>query len=571
MNRYRAFMTAVLAGVLTAVLTEILDLPDLGAYALTFGVGAIVLGAQARQEVTRQLDRPRQKSPGNEGDVRSIALMPETRIETAPLKALTLRHERRGSMSASRRHRHAWALSAMFIGVFTSSFVGFTTTPLISPIHHDLGMSISGIEMLTAAYVLPLLLLPLLENRIGGHLPSRITFLGGGILACAACATAAVGDSSLLLTLSRAAQGLSAVLILSGSLQVVRITVADEARRRAAFGLILSAGPVGLLLAAASTGAMAQLFGWRGVFWLAAVLMALAFFLGQYGIGRFGDGSAVSGADWLGLVVVGVAGPALVVAAYRVQTRGFDLLSGGLLILAGFALTQLFVADARRGYNLGLAQVFRRQRLRLILIGILGRSIQLGAIFFAAVYLALVAGLSEVLVSISFVGFAATVLLPYWWLDLASRIGIRLGLIIPAVFSLLGCGILVWSIAHANTVGPAVGLVCLGFGTGSERPVLDRGLLSNSGVQPLRDLNASSFVIELGALAMFLIVGGVICRGLDMMGGQSLGREQNYLAAAFVSLASLAVVALVLTLTVPSNGLRPAARDSFSEVTTSHF
>ncbi len=553
MSRYRAFVVSVVAGVLTAAIAVILGLSDLGIYVLTFGVGAVMLGVQARQEVRRD------ENPA----IRFWWL----RQGSHELWGRPLRRA-----LASSEHRSTLALTSIFTGIVASTFVGFTTILLMGPIQHDLRMSISGVEMLWAAYLAPLLLMPVMQNRVGNRLPPRATFLGGILLSCAACAVAALAPTPFWLLLTRAGQGLSDVLILVASFEIVRVATFDEKRRGFALGLISLAFPMGLLLAASSTGLLAELVGWRGVFWSAAAVMAITLCLGRYGIGLLDGGLGGPGVDRLGVAVVSVGGAALLLAAYRIQTQGLDLLGTGVLFLVWCLAATFFVADQRRRYNLGLARVFRGRRLRLVLIGILGRTIQVGTMFFAAVYLALVAKLSEVLVSVSFLGFAIGVLLAGLWPDMAARQGgIRAGFTIPAVSLLVACVVLNWSVVHADTVGPSVGLVFLGFGSAALSHRLYIAFWDSSGVQSRRDGNASMFVVGVGALLMFLIVGGVSSRDFGIANGQALAWDHINLEAAFIYLAILAAAALVLALTVPGNGARYPVKESVSESIGSHL
>ncbi len=168
-----------------------------------------------------------------------------------------------------------------WIGIFLPFALGYylsyllrTVNAVISPdLTQDLSLSAADLGLLTSAYFLTFAMaqipLGIALDRFG---PRKVE---GGLLLLAALGAAsfAMGDSLTELGLARGLIGLGVSACLMAGLKGFAMWYPAE-RQSSMTGYIMSAGALGALTASAPIEAVLPLLGWRGVFWIIAVIAA---------------------------------------------------------------------------------------------------------------------------------------------------------------------------------------------------------------------------------------------------------------------------------------------------------
>lgn len=155
------------------------------------------------------------------------------------------------------------------------SYLLRTVNAVISPaLTSDLQLSPSDLGLLTSAYFLTFaaaqLPLGIALDRLGPRIVEGglllLTALGAGFFA--------LGDDLVELSLARGLIGLGVSACLMAGLKGFAMWFPPE-RQSSMAGYIMAAGAVGALTASAPLEALLPLLGWRGVFWIIAVVSVL--------------------------------------------------------------------------------------------------------------------------------------------------------------------------------------------------------------------------------------------------------------------------------------------------------
>lgn len=145
--------------------------------------------------------------------------------------------------------------------------------PLLHTVANDFGLSVSlaGFIVTTAqlGYACGLLLLV----PLGDMLERRALIVGMSLLAAGGMVITATSSSFALLLLGTVLTGLFSVV--AQILVPLAATLAAPEKRGKVVGTVMSGLLLGILLARTVAGALAQLGGWRTVYWVASALMVL--------------------------------------------------------------------------------------------------------------------------------------------------------------------------------------------------------------------------------------------------------------------------------------------------------
>ena len=168
---------------------------------------------------------------------------------------------------------HAWSrIFLPFACGYYLSYLLRTVNAVISPdLTRDLALSAADLGLLTSAYFLTFGMaqvpLGIALDRFG---PRRVE--GGLLLLAALGATAfAVGDSLGELGLARGLIGLGVSACLMAGLKGFAMWYPPE-RQSSMTGFLMAAGALGALTASAPLEAMLPWLGWRGIFWIIALV-----------------------------------------------------------------------------------------------------------------------------------------------------------------------------------------------------------------------------------------------------------------------------------------------------------
>jgi len=176
-------------------------------------------------------------------------------------------------MNASRQGLTPALVLLMSVATGLSVASNYYVQPLLSTIAHqfDLSVSLAGFIVTTAqlGYACGLLLLVPLGDRF----ERRSLIVTMILLAAAGMVLIALSRSFLFLLLGTLMTGLFSVA--AQILVPLAATLAEPERRGKIVGTVMSGLLLGILLARTVSGGLAQLDGWRTVYWTASLLMAV--------------------------------------------------------------------------------------------------------------------------------------------------------------------------------------------------------------------------------------------------------------------------------------------------------
>ena len=174
-------------------------------------------------------------------------------------------------------HLRLWfrLVPAYAAGYFLSYGLRSVNAVIAPELMQEMGISASGLGLLTSAYFLAFglfqLPLGLLLDRFGPRRVEAVLLL----VAAVGSALFAMGSSLQALALGRALIGLGVSACLMASFKAFSQWFPSE-RLPSLTATIMVAGGLGALTASVPVATALPLIGWRGVFWLVAVLLVLA-------------------------------------------------------------------------------------------------------------------------------------------------------------------------------------------------------------------------------------------------------------------------------------------------------
>lgn len=172
--------------------------------------------------------------------------------------------------------------------------------PLLDTIARSFNLSVNqaGFIVTTAqlGYAAGLLLLV----PLGDRLERRGLIVGMSLLAAGGMVITALSSSLGMMLLGTALTGLFSVV--AQLLVPLAATLAAPEKRGKVVGTVMSGLLLGILLARTVAGALAQLGGWRAVFWVASVLMVLMALALWRGLPRYRQTVQLSYAQLLGSI-----------------------------------------------------------------------------------------------------------------------------------------------------------------------------------------------------------------------------------------------------------------------------
>src|SRR6478735_3991854 len=158
---------------------------------------------------------------------------------------------------------------------FASTFSGRAVEPMVGIIARDLGSTPQTIALLSAAFALPYAFIQPVLGPIGDALgKERVMKVALSILFLALACSIFAPNATVLFTL-RIIAGAAAGGAVPLSIALIGDRV-EMAKRQIALSRYLVAVIIGQLAGSSLAGLLAQFMGWRGVFGLSTIMMALA-------------------------------------------------------------------------------------------------------------------------------------------------------------------------------------------------------------------------------------------------------------------------------------------------------
>ncbi|WP_166651760.1 MFS transporter [Arthrobacter sp. AG258] len=240
----------------------------------------------------------------------------------------------------------AWAIYLGWIAITLDAGALNLALPTIgNQLHADTG----SISWVIDAYTLPLASLLLLGGSLGDRIGAERMFRMGAIGFAVASVICALSPSLGLLIASRAAQGVSAALLLPMVLALVSKSFIDPTQRSRVVNMMTVFGGAGMAAGPFLGGLMTDTAGWRAVFWLTApIAVAAAILVGKMPAKTAGKPHRVQ-FDAVGQVT-GSAGLIALVAGLVESGRDTSSAITLTLLVAGVTLLAAFILLERQSH-----------------------------------------------------------------------------------------------------------------------------------------------------------------------------------------------------------------------------
>lgn len=336
-------------------------------------------------------------------------------------------------------------------------------------IQRELGVDAVHLPWIVNAYILAFGALLLLGGRTGDLWGRRRTLQLGIALFVLASLAGGLGQSTEMLIIARAAQGVGAAMVAPNALALIATTFVDRKTRDTALSLYAAMSALGIVIGLLLGGVLTDTLGWRWVFFI-NIPIGLLVLLGSRTLvaanrhqGRLGIISGVLGTG--GMV-------ALVYSITRFGEAGITdptallLLGGAVVLLVVFTLTQ-----ARSRNPLVPLSLFRdRSRAGAYAAMLLLAIGPMGSFYVITLYLQQVQQLSPLQTGLAWLPFAAGLVLgagaaPKLLLRIAPRYIAGAGALLSALAALWFSAIDV-DAAYWLHLAPAMFILALGFGLG---------------------------------------------------------------------------------------------------------
>jgi MFS transporter, DHA2 family, triacylglyceride efflux pump len=264
----------------------------------------------------------------------------------------------------SGRNRTTWLLLLTALGVFFAADDQTSVVAILPDMVNDVGVAQDQFyraAWIVNGYILGYVVAMPLMGRVADSYGHGRIFAAALLLFCAASAWVALAQGLTMLSIARGVQAIGGGGVVPVSMAIVTAN-ASASKRVMGLGAIAAASEAGGLLGPLWGGGIAELMGWRGVFWINLPLcLPIAFVVWQ--LGRHEPPSARRGLDLPGAGLLGASLVCLTVAltddpiARRETAVTLLLFAGAAASFGGFLLWELRTTNAL--VNLSLFRVPR--------------------------------------------------------------------------------------------------------------------------------------------------------------------------------------------------------------------
>lgn len=247
-------------------------------------------------------------------------------------------------------HRPNSAAIVLYLSLGGLSFAVLQSlvAPALSTIGTDLGVSTGAASWVLTAYLLSAAVLTPVLGRLGDMVGKRRILIVVLTLLLAGTVLAALAPNLTVLVVARALQG-AAGAVMPLSIGIVRDELPQE-RVSVTIGLLSAIFGIGAGVGIVAAGPIAQNLSWHWLFWMPAVLVAIALVGAVFGMPE-SPVRTPGRLDLVGTVVLSVALVAVLLAVGEGEDWGWTsgwtigLLVLGVVALVGFVLVELRVAE----------------------------------------------------------------------------------------------------------------------------------------------------------------------------------------------------------------------------------
>ncbi len=196
-----------------------------------------------------------------------------------------------------------WVLVAVGIGTFMSALDGSVVNTILPVIRSYFNSDVAAVEWAVVIYLLVVSSLLLTFGRLGDLRGHKSVYVFGFLIFVASSATCGLAQSVEMLVISRGVQALGAAMLFANSPAILTKNFPPQQRGQA-LGMQAMMTYLGLTVGPSLGGWLAQVFGWRAVFYINVPIGLLAFSLSLAFIQADKPGhEQTERFDWLGAIL----------------------------------------------------------------------------------------------------------------------------------------------------------------------------------------------------------------------------------------------------------------------------
>jgi len=239
------------------------------------------------------------------------------------------------------------AVGTVCFGAFMGQLDASIVTLTFPALQRQFGASLAAVQWVSLAYLVTLVALLIPTGRAADAAGRKQIYLYGFVVFTAASAACGLAPTLGALIGFRVVQAVGAGMLQANSVALVTTSV-PRARLRAALGVQAAAQALGLALGPTLGGLLVGSVGWRWVFGINVPVGIVAIIAGFFLLPRTRDRTPLGRLDWPGLLLLGTAVTAGLLAVSAAS--GLPLPSWAVLVLVVVAVAAAggFVARERR-------------------------------------------------------------------------------------------------------------------------------------------------------------------------------------------------------------------------------
>jgi MFS family permease len=259
-----------------------------------------------------------------------------------PVDVAWLVEPRRPARVRRSPHGPWFVVAAVSIGAFMGQLDASIVTLALPPIQRHFHATLAGVEWVSLAYLLALVVLVVPVGRVADMLGRKLLYVYGFVVFTAGSVACGLAPSVGALVGFRVVQAFGAALLQANSVALIATAVPRERLGRA-IGIQGAAQAVGLAAGPAVGGVLVSAAGWRWVFLVNAPVGVLGVVAGLVLLPRTRTFSPRVPFDWLGLVAFSAAvGAGLFALSYlREEQRSAPALAAVVAVAAVAAVAFL--------------------------------------------------------------------------------------------------------------------------------------------------------------------------------------------------------------------------------------
>ncbi|GAA1805310.1 MFS transporter [Luedemannella flava] len=277
----------------------------------------------------------------------------------------------------------ATCVSALVVNANTSA-----VSILLPAISRDVGSSVAQLQWAVTAYSLVGAAVIVTSGTMGDIFGRRRIFLYGLLLFIVSCVWIGLSDSGWAVIAGRAVQGASGATILACGMSLISVATTGDAQVRAV-SLWGGASAVGASVGPLLGGALVDIAGWQGLFWVDAVIAAACVPVTLRGVAESSDPTRPRDIDVLGTVLIAVVLVPVILALTEGSSWGWlSLATLGCFALSAGALVAFVAVEKRSAAPLLDLAMLRNGRLvGATLVILIGAAAINGLMYILSIYL----------------------------------------------------------------------------------------------------------------------------------------------------------------------------------------